>query len=163
MRYVAGRADPKLVRQKLAGYLADCEAAGIAPADTTHEFYRKMEDRVPLGMESLTQWQARDARSRFQQQVLRELNLLADQGLLVKRGDRRNLHFYTPAAAQAADMAEAQRRMDADTTQAREHGIWERLEAIGLEPLVRSGTSIRLDTGDWEALVALAEKGKAAS
>ena len=160
---IAGRADPKLVRAKLAEYLAQCAAAGQDPVSETHEFYREMASRVPLGLDTLNLWQAADARSRLQQQVLRELNLLTASGEMVKRGSRLDLRFYTPEAARRADERAALERRDADTAQAREQGIWERLEALGLEPAVGRGSSVRLEAGDWEKLVAMAEKGSAPS
>lgn len=160
MRVIAGRADPKVVRQQLAGYLAESGKLGLEPVNETWRFYRLMEDRVPLGLDTLSQWAAAAARTRFQTQVLRELNLLAGKGVLVKRGDRKDLRFYTPAAAKAVDEAKDSAQRQRAERRTAEGVVRDRLAALGCEPLVQSGAGVRLDLEDWERLLNLAEKGK---
>lgn len=163
MRIKDGAVPPGTVRAVLAQYLEACEAAGEEPVSETHSFYQLMEKRIPLDTGELPVWTKMRAAERLRVQVLRELNLLAAKGVLVKRGDRRDLRFYTPAAAKAADEREEDRQHAAETVRSATFRARNRLQALGFDPLIGSGADIRLDLDDWVLLLKMAEQVSSAN
>jgi hypothetical protein len=143
-------------------YLDQCEEAGTEPVQETYRFCEILDGRVPQYLDGLNRWQLETARIRFRQQVLRELNRLVEQGVLVKRGYRNDLRFLTPAAAQAEDEQHAQLEKNLEERQARVKTAVERLTALGFEPYTGHG-GVELDDEEWERLLDLAEDGQNAN
>jgi predicted LPLAT superfamily acyltransferase len=158
---VPGSVDAKKLRAALTAYLEECAEAGKRPASRTADFYQAMEERMETGIGGLDPWARDEARKRFSAQVLRELNLRAGTGELVKRGHRGSLEgvrFYTPQALAEAAAREQAAKEAGLALESRRSQVRRRLEALGLEP--DAAGEILLDTGDWETLVHLAERGR---
>lgn len=151
---------PNAMRRELAAYLGECAASGEEPVTDTHSFYRLMEKRLSANFDGLTPRHAYAAQAQFQTKVLRELNLLAAAGALVKTGDRRHLRFLTPAAAQRQEELEQERQRQKEALQRRVAGLRLRLQALGVQPGSYVEIPIRLNADDWDILVELAEKGQ---
>jgi hypothetical protein len=154
-----GQASAKQVRAALAEYLAECAQEGVQPPEETHQYYRLIEDRMGLRLSSLKPWHEQNAREKLRVQILRELNLLAAQGVLVKRGSQRDLRFLTPAAAKSADEHDTAVRKHLAAETRRTRNVMRQLETVGITPLQDSSGSVFLSLDDWEILIRLAEKG----
>ena len=160
MSYRRPLADSKEVRAQLEAYFKECSDAGTKPHSETFRLYAEIENRVKPPIDGLASWNRQQARNRFNNQVLRMLNNMVSDGMLVKRGDRRDLHFYTPEAAAEHDRAESDRAAAAAEQMRRTQEVSRKLTQLGVLPLVRSGAPVSLDLEDWEILVRLAEKGQ---
>jgi hypothetical protein len=119
-----------------------------------------MEKRVAADFTALAPRHAYAAQAWFQTKVLRELNLLAKTGLLIKTGDRRHLEFLTPTTAARRDEQEQERLRQEAAFRQQVAGLKLRLQALGVEPGPSAGAPIKLDAADWEILVGLAEKAR---
>jgi hypothetical protein len=148
---------PEDIRRVLEDYLGECAQSGEAPASHTYQFYRVAQERLHVSYAGMTLWEAQDAETRFKYQVLRALDKLAADGVLVRQGAKRDLRFLTPAAAAALDREEAEARRLKEARLDRAKDIAGRLRALDLDVLVSSGVPVRLDPGDWEKLLDLAE------
>jgi hypothetical protein len=155
-------AHPESIRAALVRYLDECAERGILPGETTHMFYRVVRERLRISYAGMTRWEEHDTENRFRYQVLRALDKLAADGLLVRHGERRSLRFLTPAASAALEASEAEARRLKEERLARAKDIAGRLYALDLDVLVNSGVPVRLDPGDWEKLLDLAEAGREA-
>jgi hypothetical protein len=94
-------------------------------------------------------------------QALRAVNALVADGTLAKTGSGRDAQYMTPRVQQArqAEAGRAGQRM-----QELRENWWQakmRLAALGLADTGDSELTIRLDLPGWEALLDLAEAGKA--
>jgi hypothetical protein len=151
---------PAAIRAALRTYLAGCAASGEEPVDETYQFYRLLEKKLDVDFSVLRPWDARRSANLFTSQVLNALNSLAVEGLLVKRGDRNSLRFCTPEAAKRADERTQAEQAAAYRYTAHVQALSDRLQALGMDPLVDSGAPLRLDPEDWGVLVQLAERGR---
>lgn len=154
-------ARPEDIRTVLEDYLRECAEKGEAPGNQTYQFYRIAQERLHVSYAGMPLWEGRDAQTRFKFQVLRTLDKIAADGILVRRGMRRDLRFLTPAAAAALDREEAETRRQKEARLDRAKDIAGRLQALDLTVLASSGIPVRLDPGDWEKLLDLAEYGRA--
>jgi hypothetical protein len=154
-------AAPKDIEAALRVYYAECEAAGTAPVTSTGKLYELLEARVKTGIGELSPVYQAGARTRFQIQMLYQLNKMARKGFLVKRGGKRDLRFYTPAAAAQEDR-EREQRLEQNLEEIDRHAdILSRLRMLKLSPYGPrgKGLSTQLDADDWELLLDMAERG----
>jgi hypothetical protein len=149
------------VRTALNTYLERCADLHEEPVSEPYAFHRELGKMLRMDYTGLPrgvpQW---NAEKKFQQQVTRMLNVFAEDGILVKTGKRPHIHFYTPDAFQVVAEQYARQQQENAEQAARISGVKERLRALGFEPSV-SHYPVRLETGDWEKLLDLAENGLA--
>lgn len=157
MRLQAGAADPKDIRAQLTAYLEECAERGTEPASETWRLYAILEKRIDPGISELSPWNQQAMRTRFNGQVLRELNARAASGTLVKQGQRGDVRFYTAAAVRAVASRREKEQAEAQERRERTQALRKRLEALGLEPDVETA---QLTLEDLGFLVSLAEKGQ---
>jgi hypothetical protein len=151
----------KEVREALMSYLADCAGKSEEPASETAAFCTVLTSRLNPDYSGLRPWDALDAKTKFRAQVLAQLNKLTAEGVLVKRGERRGVHFFTPEAAQHHDEDRERRRAGCTEKTARTAAVRVRLAHLRFSDTGTSQNTISLELDDWEALVSLAENGKA--
>lgn len=108
-------------------------------------------------------WDQEAARGRFDGQVRRAFDKLADQGALRKAAAgkpgpdgretyRRDVRYYTPETWDAAARQAEADRASADAERARWEAVHDWLEGLGLESIKPRGREARLALEDWEKL-----------
>lgn len=146
------------IRPALAAYMA-----GEDPAAELWRIYDDLakamgmdftDPRYPGGYRQVT-----GAVSRFNGQVLRALNEMAEAGTLVKRGRQRHLRFVTPERAAKLEKAVQEERESEQLRRDRVLKVKRRLAALGIEVLA-SHYPVQLPEASWERLLDMAEKGK---
>lgn len=148
------------VRTALDTYLKACQAQGEQPEDRSYQITQILEAALGVSYSELRRWDVQEAQTRFAGQVRRALVQLASEGVLIKRGDRNNIRYYTPEVAAQHDAAAEQRRQDRATTAERRDNVSQRLQALELDVYrTAPGGDIRLEPDAWEKLLDLAEKG----
>jgi hypothetical protein len=161
MRRLADLANPELRNAALAlaresGHTESWRMA----RDVATRLDASVFDAVSVGVRANHYQEFQAAVTRFTGRVRRQLDNLADEGLIIKVGARERLpdghsggqyaHYYTPEAFEAARQQAAERRADTAALEQRWTAIRQRLLT---GPGVALNRQRQLTTDEWEQLL----------